>query len=55
VNCNQTTLIVGAIEQVDIAPDLLDPDGHLRPDRADLVCCGDLETYYQPAFLERFT
>jgi flavin reductase (DIM6/NTAB) family NADH-FMN oxidoreductase RutF len=54
VNCNQTTLIVGAIEQVDIATDLLDPDGHLRPDRADLVCCGDLETYYQPAFLERF-
>jgi flavin reductase (DIM6/NTAB) family NADH-FMN oxidoreductase RutF len=53
VAANATTLVIGAIEHVDVADELLDADGHLRPDRADVVCCGDLETYYAPRFINR--
>lgn len=50
---NQTTLVIGSVQRVEISPELIEDDGHLRLDHADLVCVGDLETYYKPEFLER--
>lgn len=52
---NQTTLIIGSVQHLEIESDLLEPDGHLRPDRANLICVGDLETYYQPHFIGRLS
>ena len=52
---NQTTLVIGSVQHVEIAPDLLEDDGHLRPDRGRLVCVSDLETYHQPQYVERIT
>ncbi len=50
---NQTTLVIGSVQHVEIESELLGDDGHLRPDRARLVCVGDLETYYEPQHVER--
>ena len=53
IKLNGTALVIGRVEHVYVADGLLQEDGHLRPDQADLVCCGGLDTYFLPSFVER--
>ncbi len=55
LSINGTTLVIGSVQHVDVADDVLQADGHLRPDLADLICCAGLDTYFRPAFLCRET
>lgn len=48
---NGTTLVVGRILHIEIADALIQADGHLRLDQADLIGCAGLDTYYHPRFL----
>ncbi len=53
IECNGTTLVIGQVQHLQIADALLDDDGHLRPDQADMVSCCGLDTYYLPQFIDR--
>jgi flavin reductase (DIM6/NTAB) family NADH-FMN oxidoreductase RutF len=53
IKSNGTILVIGAIKHLSISESILQNDGHLRQDKADLICCGGLDTYFKPQFIER--
>lgn len=53
IECNGTILVIGQVVHLSIQEDILQNDGHLRQDLADIVACGGLDTYFQAIFMER--
>jgi flavin reductase (DIM6/NTAB) family NADH-FMN oxidoreductase RutF len=53
IQCNGTILVIGQVIHLSLQEEILQNDGHLRQDLAEIICCGGLDTYFQPAFLER--
>lgn len=53
IQANGTHLIIGEIMLVELDEEVLEEDGHLRLDKADVVCCNGLDSYYLPQFMER--
>ena len=51
---NGTHLVIGEIISISMDDDLLQPDGHLMPEKADIICCNGLDTYYTAQWLGRF-
>jgi len=53
IQCNGTILVIGQVLHLAVEEDILQNDGHLRQDLANVICCGGLESYFQPTFMER--
>jgi flavin reductase (DIM6/NTAB) family NADH-FMN oxidoreductase RutF len=54
IHLNGTHLVIGEIHSISIEDKLLEQDGHLRPEKADIICCNGLDTYYTAQWLDRF-
>lgn len=50
---NGTHLVIGEVQHLIMNEGILEPDGHLRPDHADVICCNGLDTYYRVEFIDR--
>jgi flavin reductase (DIM6/NTAB) family NADH-FMN oxidoreductase RutF len=53
IECNGTILVIGQVMHLSLQEEILQNDGHLRQDLAEIICCGGLDTYFQPTFIER--
>jgi flavin reductase (DIM6/NTAB) family NADH-FMN oxidoreductase RutF len=54
IQINGIHLVIGEIQKISLLENILDDDGHLRPEKADILCCNGLDTYYTANWLERF-
>lgn len=54
IHLNGTHLVIGEIHSISIEDKLLEQDGHLRPEKAAIICCNGLDTYYTAQWLDRF-
>lgn len=53
VKANGTHLVIGEVQHLFMDEDILEPDGHLRPDKANVICCNGLDSYYRVEFIDR--
>lgn len=51
---NNTRLIIGAIQLIQLEEGLLEEDGNIPLDKANIISVSGLETYYQPAKIAQF-
>ncbi len=51
IKSNGTCLIIGEVIEIWLKPELLEADGSLRPDQAQLLAVAGLDHYYLPKFL----
>lgn len=54
INHNNTRLIIGAIQLIQLEEGLLEEDGNIPLDKANIISVSGLETYYQPAKIAQF-
>jgi flavin reductase (DIM6/NTAB) family NADH-FMN oxidoreductase RutF len=54
IELNQTFFVIGKIEHVLVADDLVEPDGFVALERAGSVCSTGLDAYYLPQPLGRY-
>lgn len=50
---NNTILIIGSIQQIELDEGLLSPDGFVSLHQADILACAGLDAYYKTKFIER--
>jgi flavin reductase (DIM6/NTAB) family NADH-FMN oxidoreductase RutF len=55
VSFNRTFFVIGAVTDIFIQDDLLQPDGFIQLEKAELLSCLGLDGYYQPQLLNRFS
>jgi flavin reductase (DIM6/NTAB) family NADH-FMN oxidoreductase RutF len=53
IECNGTILVIGQVMHLSLQDEIIQNDGHLRQDLAEIICCGGLDTYFQPVFMHR--
>jgi len=51
IQSNGTFLIIGEVQEIWLKPELLEADGSIRPDKAQLLAVAGLDHYYVPSFL----
>lgn len=51
IQSNGTFLIIGEVQEIWLKPEILEADGSLRPDKAQLLAVAGLDHYYVPSFL----
>lgn len=51
IQSNGTYLVIGEVQEIWLKPELLEADGSLRPDKAQLLAVAGLDHYYVPSFL----
>jgi len=51
IQSNGTYLVIGEVREIWLKPELLEADGSLRPDKAQLLAVAGLDHYYVPSFL----
>lgn len=50
---NNTILIIGSIQQIELDERLLSPDGFVSLHHGDILACAGLDAYYQTTLIER--
>lgn len=53
IKSNGTYLVIGEVQEIWLKPNLLEADGSIRPDKAQLLAVAGLDHYYLPSFLAR--
>jgi flavin reductase (DIM6/NTAB) family NADH-FMN oxidoreductase RutF len=53
IKVNGTHLVIGEVQHLFVEEGVIEEDGHLRPDKANVICCNGLDTYYRVAFINR--
>lgn len=54
ITLNDTFLVIGKVIHVQVAEDLLSPDGFLALDKSGTVCSNGNDAYYKTQLIERF-
>jgi flavin reductase (DIM6/NTAB) family NADH-FMN oxidoreductase RutF len=54
ITCNDTRLIIGRVECLQVPEGSIGPDGHLSLDQLGLTAIGGLDTYYQANMIDRY-
>lgn len=55
ITINNTILIIGSIQHIDIDESIISPDGFVSLDKANILACAGLDAYYETRLIERLS